>query len=154
MANTSETHPIRDRDKFYYRQRNKNRVFEKIVTAFAAEAERSGTTKKQIAERLKTDPAQITRWLSAPGNLTLDSISDLLLAVDSEMDYYVEQFVNRPTPNYSHPLMPLPEKKSGVQVDRSGSGKSAIALWLKETPNTPTTSSSAKNVVILEAKNV
>jgi transcriptional regulator with XRE-family HTH domain len=107
MGNTS-SEPIRDRDKFYYRQRNKNRVFEKIITLFAEEAERQGITKKQIAERLKSDPAQINRWLSAPGNLTLDSVSDLLLALDSEMDYLAIRFSERAKPNYVHPLMAQP----------------------------------------------
>jgi hypothetical protein len=108
MANTSNLDPIKDREKFYYRQRNKNRLFEKIVLLFAEEAERNGVTKKQIAERLKSDPAQITRWLSAPGNLTLDSISDILLALGAEMDYEPARFADRAKPNYIHPLLAPP----------------------------------------------
>jgi len=106
MADISETLPkLRDRDVFYFRQRNKNRLFEKLVTFFASEAERTGITKKDIAARLGRDPSQITRWLSAPNNLTPDSISDLLLALGAEMDYEVAKFEERPQPNYEHPLI-------------------------------------------------
>lgn len=105
MGNTSETHPLRDRDIFYYRQRNKNRVFEHIVTLFVEEAERRGITKKQIADLLKKDTGLITRWLSGPNNLTLDTISDLLLALGAEMDYHPVRFEDRPKENYFHPLM-------------------------------------------------
>jgi transcriptional regulator with XRE-family HTH domain len=106
MVDISGTSPrIRDRDVFYYRQRNKNRLFEKLVTFFATEAEHAGVTKKDIAERLGRDPSQITRWLSAPNNLTPDSISDLLLALGAEMDYEVTKFSARARPNYEHQLI-------------------------------------------------
>jgi transcriptional regulator with XRE-family HTH domain len=84
-----------DRDIFYYRQRMKNRVFAKLVQFFAEEAERTGITKKDISKILRKDPAQITRWLSAPTNLTLDTISDLLLALDAEIDISVIRFSDR-----------------------------------------------------------
>lgn len=105
MGNTSEIRPLRDRDVFYYRQRNKNRVFEKIALLFVEEAEQRGITKKQIAEMLKKDTGQITRWLSGPNNLTLDTISDLLLALGAEMDYQPVRFEDRQKGNYFHPLM-------------------------------------------------
>jgi hypothetical protein len=105
MGNTSEISPLRDREIFYYRQRNKNRVFEKIAMLFVEEAERRGVTKKQIAELLKKDTGLITRWLSGPNNLTLDTISDLLLALGAEMDYEPVRFADRQKGNYFHPLM-------------------------------------------------
>lgn len=107
MGNTLEILPLRDREVFYFRQRNKNRVFEKIITLFVEEAERRGVTKKQIADLLKKDTALITRWLSGPNNLTLDTISDILLALGAEMDYHAVRFDDRQTQNYFHPLMGL-----------------------------------------------
>jgi hypothetical protein len=86
MENTLSKSPKKERDVFYYRQRLKNRVFAKIMAFFAEEAERTGITKKDIALILNRDPAQITRWLSNPSNMTLDSISDLLLAMEAEID--------------------------------------------------------------------
>ena len=54
-----------DRELFYYRQRSKNRLFEALTSFFAEEAERRGITKRDLAESLKRDPAQITRWFTA-----------------------------------------------------------------------------------------
>lgn len=96
---------MKRRDVAYYRQRQKNRVFTSLVEFFAQEAERRGVTKKQLAETLSKDPAQITRWLSAPSNFELDTLSDLLLALDAEMDHRIVRFCDRAKPNYAHPLI-------------------------------------------------
>jgi transcriptional regulator with XRE-family HTH domain len=105
MADTSKLTPVSDRDVFYYRQRSKNRLFEALTSFFAGEAERRGISKRDIAECLRRDPASITRWLTTPSNLTLDTISDLLLSLGAEMDYFVAKFEDRATPNYTHPLL-------------------------------------------------
>jgi hypothetical protein len=105
MENISKLEEVKDRDLFYYRQRAKNRVFEAITAFFADEAERRGITKRDIAESLHRDPAQITRWLTSPSNLTLDTISDLLLSLGAEMDYVVAKFAERSQPNEMHPLI-------------------------------------------------
>lgn len=145
MADTSNE-AIKERDKFYYRQRNKNRVFEKLVMQFAEEAERTGITKKQLAERLKADPAQITRWLSAPGNLTLDSVSDLLLALGAEMDYRVSKFSDRQKANYMHDLVSqvLHMKGSRVGSFEISNPKSGT---LAETPGKEITASSGESPI-------
>ena len=59
------------------RARNKNKLHSFLLEAF----EDSGMTKAELACMLGKQPAQITRWLSGPGNLTLDTVSDLLFAM-------------------------------------------------------------------------
>jgi hypothetical protein len=105
MDNISKLEGVTDRDLFYYRQRSKNRLFEALTAFFAEEAERRGITKRDIAESLRRDPAQITRWLNTPSNLTQDTISDLLLSLGAEMDYSIVKFRDRPQPNEMHPLI-------------------------------------------------
>jgi transcriptional regulator with XRE-family HTH domain len=83
----------------------KNRVFEALVALYAEEAETQGLTRKEVAERLKRDPAVVSRWLRAPSNLTLDTISDLLLAVGAEMDVRFVRFADRVNPNEMHDLV-------------------------------------------------
>lgn len=133
------------RDVYYYRARNKNRVFEKLVSFFAAEAERTGITKKALAEMLDRDPAQITRWLSAPGNLTLDSISDLLLALGAEMDYDVAKFSERGLSNFTHPFMPP------AQITPSSTSIAANVVTLSS--NLEMVSGSVQTTSVVEVEN-
>ncbi|OMQ42074.1 hypothetical protein BKP54_25375 [Ensifer sp. 1H6] len=45
----------------------------------------SGVTKATLARRLDKDPAQITRLLGAPGNWTIDTVAELLFAIDGSL---------------------------------------------------------------------
>ena len=119
MENTSKISPIPKRDLFYYRQRMKNRVFTELASFFANEAAAHQLTKRLLAYRLQSDPASITRWLSAPSNLTLETISDLLLALDAEMDTSIVRFSDRATPNYVHPVIAHVTKPKQKVVKRS-----------------------------------
>jgi len=128
MDATSKLNSVSDRDIFYYRQRFKNRVFETITRFFAEEAERRGITKKHIAESLRRDPAQITRWLSAPSNLTADTISDLLVSLEAEMEVNVVRFGDRARTNEMHPLIARilnPEIKLDI-VEPPGQKRSTV----------------------------
>ena len=104
MENTSKV-ALKRRDRAYYQQRQRNRVFAAIVELFAEEAEKGRVTKKILADLLGKDPSQISRWLSVPSNLELDTISDILLAMDAEMDHRIVRLAERPKANYVHPLI-------------------------------------------------
>src|SRR5260370_379049 len=94
------------RDISYYRQRYRNRVFSKLVSFITEQAQRGHVSKKDIAERLDKDPGLISRVLSQPSNLTLDTISDLLLAFDAEAEPpEIILFKDRRPSNYIHPLI-------------------------------------------------
>jgi hypothetical protein len=85
MENTSKNpKPIPRRDRAYYRRRNQNRLHAALATFFAEEAAAGRITKKQLAELLEKNPAQITRWLTEPTNYEADTVSDLLLAMKAE----------------------------------------------------------------------
>ncbi len=62
---------------------------------FAEEAERRGLTKRELAAALDKDPAQITRWLAAPSNFELDTLSDILLALGAEMQHRIVRIEDR-----------------------------------------------------------
>ncbi len=59
----------------YFRERQRNRIHELVLKEFL----HSGLTKAEFARRIGKKPEQITRWLAAPGNWELDTISDFLL---------------------------------------------------------------------------
>lgn len=106
MVGTSkEDKKISIRDFAYYRRRHQNRIHAAIASFFTEEAEAGRITKKRLAELMGKDPSQITRWLSEPSNYEADTISDILLAMNAEMDHSVARFADRPTPNYVHPVI-------------------------------------------------
>jgi transcriptional regulator with XRE-family HTH domain len=68
-----------------FRQLFRNQVHDQIVRLFLAQQEQHGLTQKVIAERMGVHPSRINRLLGDPANLTLDTISDLLLAMNAVM---------------------------------------------------------------------
>ncbi len=88
MNVTSENRISRS-DIYYFRQRQKNKVFQSVLAYFSDQAAKSRLTKKELAERIGRDPATITRWFSGPSNWRLDTISDLLRAMNAEMKYEI-----------------------------------------------------------------
>lgn len=78
----------------YFRERQKNKVFAEVMAFFEKMAIDHNLSKKDLASALGKDPAQITRWLSGPSNWTLDTVSDLLLAMNAEMDHKAHSLRN------------------------------------------------------------
>ena len=76
--------PIPPEKLGYFRGRLSNRFHEVVLELFD-ELERAGKiTRAALARRIGKAPEQITRWLGAPGNYTLDTISDLFLGMGYE----------------------------------------------------------------------
>ena len=88
MTKTTEE-KISDFDLAYFRRRQQNRAFEAVYSHFLNVAKKEKLTKKALAQRLGKDPAQITRWFSGPGNWTMDTVSDLLLAIGAELEFNI-----------------------------------------------------------------
>lgn len=92
-------------DIVYYRERNRNKVYAAVVSLFSKLVDTERLTKREIAFRLGKEPAQITRWLSGPSNWTLDTVSDLLLAMGRELDYKVVPVDSPRELGTEHPLL-------------------------------------------------
>lgn len=83
---TEQTGPTRA-DLFYYRQRTKNRMHDLVLGRIAELADQGRPiTRREIGEAIGRHPEQISRWLASPGNWTLETVSDLLLALGMELD--------------------------------------------------------------------
>lgn len=65
----------------YFRERQRNRLYDFIVSRFLEKEKAGRLSRADLARRLNKKPEQITRWLSTPGNWTLDTISDLVLGI-------------------------------------------------------------------------
>lgn len=70
-------HPF---DLGFVRTRNKNKAHSLLLELF----EESDLSKADLAKMLGKKPEQITRWLAGPGNLKLDTLSDLIFAMKGE----------------------------------------------------------------------
>jgi hypothetical protein len=77
--------PIPARTKSFQHRRMQNRFHRFLLKTFR-EQEKKGLTQKKLAERIGSRPEQINRWLSIPGNLTINTICDLLLGMGVDLD--------------------------------------------------------------------
>jgi len=78
--------PISERTKAYYRRRLQNRFHRLILATFREQQELTGLNQKQLAERIDKDKSKVNRWLGIPSNLTLETVSDLLLGLGVDLD--------------------------------------------------------------------
>jgi len=78
----------------YFRQRLRNRLHRVVLSEFSRLASAEGLTKKSLAQRIGRKPEQITRWLTASGNWTLDTLSDLLLGMGTEPSVTIGRFAD------------------------------------------------------------
>lgn len=98
----------------YFQERLRLRLYEAVIKEFIKEKEAHGLTQKALARRLNKRPEQINRWLSSPGNWTIDTVSDLLLGIsasepvigvsslrDQAMEKYDGQEELKPVPKWA-----------------------------------------------------
>lgn len=69
----------------YFRTRNRHRAYSMVVDEF----EKSGISQATLARRLGKGTDAICRWLSSPGNWTLDTVSDLMFATSGSEPAYM-----------------------------------------------------------------
>jgi hypothetical protein len=84
----------------YLQERNKNLFYELVVGEFI----KTGLTQIDLAARMGQKPARICRLLGAPGNWTLDTVSDLLFAIcGAAPNCSVDYFLRNPPVNQREP---------------------------------------------------
>ena len=85
----------------YFRERFRDRLYDLVMEEFLKQDAESGLTRAEVARRIGRRPEQVTRWFGAPGNWTLETVSDLLLAVaKSEPDVHLLPLDGRAVRNY------------------------------------------------------
>ncbi|MCY4350906.1 MAG: hypothetical protein OXC25_13765 [Thiotrichales bacterium] len=85
----------------YFRERFRDRLYDLVMEEFLTQRAESGLTRADVARRIGRRPEQITRWFGAPGNWTLETVSDLLLAIaKSEPNVTLLSLEGRAVRNY------------------------------------------------------
>lgn len=123
----------------YFQSRLRNRLYTLVISNFRM-AEGKGMTRAKLARRMGKRPEIVTRLLSAPGNWTLDTVSDLLLAASGEeLDATSSSPFTSPPRNYDAYLRMLessqgcndPPKKPDIKMllPRAGSTQDATPLF-------------------------
>lgn len=118
--------PIPARTLAYFRRRLQLHLHELVIGEF----DKRGITKAGLAGRLSKDRSQITRWLGAPGNWTLDTFSDLMVGMGIDPRCAVV------------PLAELPEEEKESKPNEEGARGveyqvRAIPKWLVEPCDSP-----------------
>ncbi len=94
--------PIPTGKRAYFQERLRIRVFNFLLSKFL-DAQGKGLNKNILAKRIGRPPEVVNRWLGAPSNLTLDTISDLLLGIAAEeLELDASSPIGRTADNYSH----------------------------------------------------
>jgi len=83
----------------------RNRAHICVLNIFASEQKERGLTKAQIARKLNKRPEVVSRELTAPGNWTLDTYANYLIAMGYLPTFSAQDIRNpQPMPNRVHPL--------------------------------------------------
>lgn len=78
--------PIPEDKLIYFRERLKHKLHAAILDAFLERSKGRDLKQSDLAARIHRKRAQITRWFSSASNLTLDSISDLMVGLGMDFD--------------------------------------------------------------------
>lgn len=114
--------PLNSAEKAYFRAKMKRKVHGLLLKRFSAMSEDDRALRSLIADRIGVHRSQVTRWLASPNNLTLDTLSDLLLAMNREMTPVEAEIGVTSTSNYTHPTSTL-DVENETQFPKSPSGK-------------------------------
>jgi hypothetical protein len=127
-------HAISQNTLAYLQARAKSRLYDYILRKFA-EQEEHGLTRAQLARRIGKSPEVVTRLLGAPGNWTIDTVSDLLVGISSEeLKPDSERLLDRPRRNYPGKKYTLPEPEARAETGSATRvATPAAAAWATAT---------------------
>jgi hypothetical protein len=130
----------------YFQGRLKNRLHNLVIRKFEEAEIEHGLTRAELARRIGKRPEVLTRLLGAPGNWTLDTVSDLLLGIAGyELDATATKIADRAKRNSNYGALSDQTKFSGIGLNqKSDSTNINFQLGLEHAgfQNTPKQSNS------------
>lgn len=82
----------------YFRGRLSNELHQAVLNRFMQLERESGFSRADLGRRIGRKPEQITRWLGSPGNWTLETLSDMTLAMGCELEPHLAEISRHLTP--------------------------------------------------------
>lgn len=122
-------------EKAYFRAKVRRKVHGMLLKRFSELSEDDIALRSLLAERLDVHRSQVTRWLASPSNLTIDTLSDLMLAMNREIGIASVGIGVDSHMNYSHPTSTLgwPDKPKAVTVATSNTTPVAFSTIMNTT---------------------
>lgn len=124
----------------YLNERFRNRLYDLIVGEFMRHAAKNPKfTQAALARRLRSRPEVVNRWLSSPGNWTLDTVSSLVAGISgAELGLSVESFADRAARNDIGPhwLYDDQDSRHGIYTPPPRPG-GTITFEMSPRPTTP-----------------
>jgi transcriptional regulator with XRE-family HTH domain len=128
LAAGADGEPISESKLVYLQERLRGRFFDFLLEKFEA-ARGNGLTQRKLARRIRKSPEVINRWLGAPGNLTLDSISDLFAGISAEEpEFSTSSLLGRSPVNYDSQLDDVPPGAKDIEELAQDKDERASAL--------------------------
>ena len=119
----------------YFRESFREAINDQLLEMYCA-ASQKGLNKKTVAQKLDRRPEQITRWLAAPNNLEVDTVSDLALAMGCIPVFSLQKITFGTPSQQRHPLTErLQSLTEGTQIFDESPGY----VILKANPETQPT---------------
>jgi hypothetical protein len=129
LSELRESKPISPKRLAYYRRRFQNMFHRVILRVFREQQRETGLSQKELADRIGHRPEQINRWLGVPGNLTLNTISDLLLGMLVDLDEpsftSLQQLAHEAEEQRTHPTGTAAKMSGDIEV-ATATGLSAV----------------------------
>jgi hypothetical protein len=135
QENIGKSEAIPKRTRSYFQQRFQQQVFARLASAFAARAEEFSVTKSGIACLIDKDKAQVNRLLSHPTNLTLDTLSELALALNYEPTVFLEDLSVPANHNLCHPAYAGIESALDMRVEFLSAMPTAAKIRVSPKPD-------------------
>jgi hypothetical protein len=110
----------------YFRARLSNTLHRLVLREFGKLSQDGKINKSILANRIGRKPEQVTRWLGGPSNLTLDTISDLLLGMGYEPTIALTALADAKSPvSVTHEatnnvVYAFPTKNKEAIIEKSG----------------------------------
>ncbi|MGD0288336.1 MAG: hypothetical protein ABSC63_01610 [Candidatus Binataceae bacterium] len=131
----------------YFRARLQSRLHQLVLAEFLRQEDR-GLHQAELARRIGRKPEVVNRLLGAPGNWTLNTVSDLLLGMGVELELAIEHLRNMVAQDAGANLIegmrtgqsantiptPQPAPGTNMKLDISTDLNKPLKTWMQELP--------------------